>query len=147
LERTWPTPRRRETSDRLPAVEQTSQVAKQLTPLPNSARHKSIDAWKLRESKWSWRAICEGGPTEPSKAAVEEERRGSLQDHFQKLYHYVQQTCFAQWVALNLAAESQARPMQSGCYTGGGGSLLPPQLKDIQVAGDDARADSTVQGA
>ncbi|OLP98110.1 hypothetical protein AK812_SmicGene19471 [Symbiodinium microadriaticum] len=39
-----------------------------------------------------------------------------------------------------------ARPMQSGCYTGGGGSLLPPQLKDIQVAGDDARADSTVQG-
>jgi len=146
LERTWPTPRRRDTSDRLPAVEPTSQVAKQLTPLPNSARHKSIDAWKLRESKWSWRAICEGGPTEPSKAAVEEERRGSLQDHFQKLYHYVQQTCFAQWVALNLAAESQARPMQSGCYTGGGGSLMPPQLKDLQVPGDEPRMDSTVRG-
>ncbi|CAE7232163.1 unnamed protein product, partial [Symbiodinium sp. CCMP2592] len=72
LERTWPTPRRRDTSDRLPAVEPSWQVAKQPTPLPNSARHKSIDAWKLRESKWSWRAICEGGPQEPSKATAEE---------------------------------------------------------------------------
>ncbi|CAE7232165.1 unnamed protein product, partial [Symbiodinium sp. CCMP2592] len=39
-----------------------------------------------------------------------------------------------------------ARPMQSGCYTGGGGSLMPPQLKDLQVPGDEAKTDSTVRG-
>ncbi|CAE7337810.1 unnamed protein product [Symbiodinium natans] len=145
LERTWPAPRRRVSGEQLPAVESAAaQVAKQMALLPKSARLKSIDAWKLKESKWLWRAVCEGGPTDPSRASQEEERLGSLQDHFQQLYRCVQQTCFAQWVALNCAAEVQARPVKSGCYAGGGGSLLPPQMKSERQTSEAPQLHSPV---
>lgn len=97
---------------------------------PKSARAsqlKSVDCYRLKDSKWLWRCLVEGGPIDSSKPPSMEERFGRLQEHFEQLYQQLERTCFAQWVSLGPAAKCQERPQNSLCYTGGGGCLLPPQ--------------------
>lgn len=97
--------------------------------LPKSARVKMLknqDCYKLKDSRWLWRCMVEGGPKRADEAPRLEERFGSLPEHFDRLYQELQSTCFAEWVTLGPCTESQERPMKTGDYAGGGGALLPP---------------------
>eukprot|EP00435_Cladocopium_sp_Y103_P060981 s191_g22.t1 len=104
--------------------------------LPKFARVKMLknqDCYKLKDSRWLWRCMVEGGPKRADEAARLEERFGSLPEHFDRLYQELQSTCFAEWVTLGPCTESQEttgdlgvvfethleRPMKSGDYAGG----------------------------
>jgi len=99
--------------------------------LPKSARAKmlkSAECYKLKDSQWLWRCLVEGGPSTPDVPPVMEERRGSLQEQFDRLYKQLESTCFLEWVALGDCSERQGRPLTTGKYVGGGGALLPPPV-------------------
>lgn len=99
--------------------------------LPKSARAKmlkSAECYKLKDSQWLWRCLVEGGPSTPDAPPVMEERRGSLQEQFDRLYKQLESTCFNEWVALGDCSERQGRPLTTGKYVGGGGALLPPAV-------------------
>ncbi|CAJ1405005.1 unnamed protein product [Effrenium voratum] len=134
LQRSWG--REKPAEPRLPQIGSKVAPAPQMWVLaPQTARAqmlKSVDCHMLKKSHWLWCFLLEGGPRPPSVPATVEEKLCCLQEHFERLYSQVERSCFAQWVTLNSASESQNRPMRTGSYTGGGGCLRPPQWKAVE---------------